>query len=106
MRAALRHGTVGCANPQAVGLTRAERELCDEKFGKGAKDAAFAGLGLNPDKQRLLDATGARKDADYRYKYSQAPPIGQSTASAGATAEQMCKDQGVSSDECGAHIRR
>jgi len=48
LRTALRHGTVGCANPQAVGLTRAERELCDEKFGKGAKDAAFAGLGLSP----------------------------------------------------------
>jgi len=106
LRAALRHGTVGCANALAVGLNRGEREGCDEKFGKGAKDAAFAGLGLSPDKQRLLDAAGASKEADYRYKYSPGPAIGQSTGAPGATAEQMCKDMGVPPDECKAHIRR
>lgn len=94
MRAALRHGTVGCANPQAVGLTRAERELCDEKFGKGAKDAAFAGLGLSPDKQRILDAAGAKKDADYRYKYSPAPPASAATGGPGATAEDLARGLG------------
>jgi hypothetical protein len=76
VRTALRGSYVGCANAQAVGLNRAEQDVCDEKFGKGAKDALFAGLGLTPDKQRLLDAAGARKDADYRYKHSQAPAIG------------------------------
>lgn len=75
-KTALRQSYVGCANPLAVGLTRAERDLCDEKFGKGAKDAEFAGLGLSADKQRLLDAAGARREADYRYKHSQAPAIG------------------------------
>jgi len=71
VRTALRQGTPGCANRDAVGLNRAERELCDEKFGKGAKDAAFAGLGLSPDKQKLLDAAGARKDADRKYREAQ-----------------------------------
>jgi hypothetical protein len=49
-------------------LNRAERDLCDEKFGKGAKNAAFAGLGLNAEKQRLFDTASARKDADRRYR--------------------------------------
>ena len=94
-RTALRQSFVGCANEQTVGLNRAERDLCDEKFGKGAKTATFAGLGLNPDKQRLLDAAGERKDADYRYKYapSVAQPLGRSRL-AGATAEQMGSDLG------------
>jgi hypothetical protein len=95
VRTALRQGTVGCANRDQVGLTRAERDLCDEKFGKGAKTAAFAGLGLSPDKQRLLDAAGARKEADYRYKYGPnvAQPIGRSRLP-GATAETMGSDLG------------
>jgi hypothetical protein len=81
VRTALRQGPVGCANPLAVGLSRAERDLCDEKFGKGAKDAAFAGLGLSADKQRLLDAAGARKEADYRYKYGTVPNGGNTSGS-------------------------
>jgi len=92
LRTALRAGTPGCANRDAVGLNRAEREFCDEKFGKGAKDAAFAGLGLGPDKQRLLDAAGARKEADYRYKHGQAPPMGQYVGPPGETAESQARD--------------
>jgi hypothetical protein len=97
VRTALRGGYVGCANAQVVGLNRAERDLCDEKFGKGAKDAQFAGLGLTADKQRLLDAAGARKEADYRYKYSQAPAIGSKKTSGGIYlpgAEDMGRDLG------------
>jgi hypothetical protein len=76
VRTALRQSFVGCANQQAVGLNHAEVDLCNERFGKGAKDAAYANLGLAGDKQRLLDAAGARKDADYRYKYGPALPNG------------------------------
>ncbi|WP_293370579.1 hypothetical protein [Phenylobacterium sp.] len=106
VRTALRGSYVGCANAQAVGLNRAEQDACDEKFGKGAKDALFVGLGLSPDKQRLLDATGARKESDYRYKHSQAPAIGQTAgggdhawgnpaqAGIGETAETMGKALG------------
>jgi hypothetical protein len=76
VRTALRQSFVGCANAQAVGLNKAERDLCDERFGKGAKDAPFAGLGLAAAKQRLLEAAGARKEADYRYKYANLPNAG------------------------------
>jgi hypothetical protein len=74
VRTALRAGTPGCANRDAVGLTRAERDLCDEKFGKGAKEAVFAGLGLAPEKQRLFDAASAKKEAYRRYKEGEPTP--------------------------------
>lgn len=95
VRAALRHSYVGCADRDLVGLNKAERDLCDERFGKGARDAKFAGLGLSPEKQRLLDAAAARKDADYRYKNgpATAQPLGRSRLP-GATAEGMAGDLG------------
>lgn len=93
VRTALRHSYVGCANADAVALTRAERDLCDERFGKGAKDAQFVGLGLKPDKQRLLDAAGARKEDDYRYKYGTVPP-GLGKGGPGGTAHDMAEDLG------------
>jgi hypothetical protein len=107
VRTALRGSYVGCANADAVALTRAERDACDEKFGKGAKDAQFAGLGLTADKQRLLDAAGAKKEADLRFK--QAPMTTGLAAGAlnpGATGEQMCASLGVSPEECKSHIHR
>jgi hypothetical protein len=105
VRTALRHSYVGCANPDVVGLNRAERDFCDEKLGKGARDAKFAGLGLSADKQRLLDAAGARKEADYRYKHTTPVPLGPPSGP-GATAEQMCQDLGVPPDECAVHMRK
>jgi hypothetical protein len=105
LRAALRHSYVGCANRDVVGLNRAERDFCDEQLGKGAKDAKFAGLGLTAAKQRLLDAAGAAKDRDYRYKRDpMTAPV--SRPGPGATAEQMCQNLGVSADECAVHIRK
>jgi hypothetical protein len=74
VRQALRQGAPGCANAATVGLNRAERELCDEKFGKVAKDATFTGLGLNADKQRAFDAAGARKELEKRYKDAPVQP--------------------------------
>ncbi len=90
----LRQSFVGCANPIAVGLNQAERDLCDEKFGKGAKGAAFAGLGLAADKQKLLDAAGAQKEAEYRAKRQGPAPLNAS-GSPGATAESMADAMGV-----------
>jgi hypothetical protein len=107
VRTALRQSAVGCANPDAVGLTRAERDLCDEHLGKGAKNTAFTGLGLSADKQRLFDAAGAKKDSDYRYKYGPSTQgVPQGSRGIAPTAEQMCAELGVSPDECGAHSRR
>jgi hypothetical protein len=96
VRTALRQGPVGCANPLAAGLNRSEREHCDEVLGKGAKDGPFLGLGLAADKQRLFDAAGARKEADYRYKHSQAPgALPNTSPRPGESAESMKKSLGV-----------
>jgi hypothetical protein len=73
VRTVLRHSAVGCANAQAVGLNRAERDFCDERFAKAAKGVEFTGLGLAPDKQRAFDAAAARKEADRNYKESYGP---------------------------------
>lgn len=74
VKAALRQGPVGCANPDAVGLTKAERQVCDEVLGKGAKTALFPGLGLNRDKQADFDRDAARKESDRRYREQQIAP--------------------------------
>lgn len=73
LRTILRQSPVGCANATAVGLNRAERDLCDERFGKGAKDAEFVGLGLSPEKQKSFDGAAARKEADRKYRDSYGP---------------------------------
>jgi hypothetical protein len=106
VRTVLRQSAVGCANPNAVGLTRAERDLCDEHLGKGAKDAPFIGLGLAADKQRAFDAAAAKKESDHRYKYgpsTQGVPIG--SLGVGMSAEERCASLGVSPEECGGHSK-
>ncbi|MBS0331754.1 MAG: hypothetical protein JSS35_03225 [Proteobacteria bacterium] len=94
VKSALRQSYVGCANPLATGLNRAERDACDEKFGKGAKDAEFTGLGLAADKQRALDAVAAQKERQLRER--NAPPGGNTTeARPGRSAESMADSLGV-----------
>jgi len=65
MRSALRRSPVGCGNDLAVGLNRAERDLCDESLGKGAKDAEFIppGAGMTAAKRALLDQAAAAREA-------------------------------------------
>jgi hypothetical protein len=65
MRTVLRRSDVGCANVGSVGLNRAEREACDERLGRGAKDAPFLepGLALTREKRQQLDAAAALKTA-------------------------------------------
>jgi hypothetical protein len=63
VRASLRLGRVGCANADALNLTRAEREACDEQFASGAKDAPFIAPAMSAAKRAELQAAGARKDA-------------------------------------------
>jgi hypothetical protein len=81
LRAALRHGLLGCANAQAVNLDRAERDRCDELMGKGARDAAFLGpgLGLSREKRALLDRAAGKREANAAY-LEQAPPAGMARA--------------------------
>ncbi|MFN3515460.1 MAG: hypothetical protein ACK41C_20625 [Phenylobacterium sp.] len=73
LRQALRRGAVGCANAEAVRLTKAERDACDETFGAGAKDAPFIEPPMAPDKRRAFDAAAARKEAYQEYKRGNLP---------------------------------
>ena len=75
VRTALRQGAPGCANPDAVGLTKAERDLCDEKFGKGAKSAPFLGLALNPAKAAAFDKAASQKEGCRRYREGMPPGL-------------------------------
>ena len=70
-RQALR-GVVGCSNPDAVGLTREEREKCNDKFAVD-RGAGEMGLGLAPDKAGALARAAAKKEADYEYKRGNVP---------------------------------
>ena len=70
VRAALRHSPVGCSNGLAVGLNRAERDLCDESLGKSAREAEFIApsVAMSPAKRALLDQAAAAKEAAIRRK--------------------------------------
>ena len=59
-------GRLGCANPSS--LSRAEREACEDQLAAGARDAAFAGLGLARDKATELDRSATRKAADVKWR--------------------------------------
>lgn len=72
-RKALR-GRLGCANAQALGLSRAEREACENQLAAGARDAEFPGIGIDADKATILARAAARKQADYDYKRGGVPP--------------------------------
>ena len=104
VRAALRHGPVGCANPQAVGLNKAERDLCDEKLGAGIRTATPYDVGteLTAEKRRALDAAAAKREEDYRYKHDQ-PTATLPPGNPGQSAEDMCKNLGIPPEKCGVH---
>ena len=68
IRQSLRESPIGCANANAVGLTKAERQLCDQVLGKGAKTAPFLGLGIAQGKASDFDRAAAAKEADRRYR--------------------------------------
>ena len=82
MRAALR-SRVGCASPDAWGLTRDEREACLARLAQGAAEAPYRAPVLEDDKQRAFDAAAARKAAYRAYKESTSPPLGIDTTGGG-----------------------
>ncbi|RAK55063.1 flagellar biosynthesis protein FlhF [Phenylobacterium soli] len=93
LRLTLRRSAIGCANPEAAGLSREEREACAEQLGQGAGAAPFRGLGLPAGKQGALERAGARKEAERRYKEAP-PPAGLSQGGPGATAEDLGRSLG------------
>jgi hypothetical protein len=76
IRATLRAGPPGCANPDAVGLTHEEREHCNEVFGKGAKTAPMLGLGIDPGKEGDFARAAAKKESERRYRETTPVPNG------------------------------
>jgi hypothetical protein len=83
---ALKFGGVGCETSSLVGMTQAERDRCAERFGAGARTAAYLGQGLSRDKQRLLDEASARKEAYRKYRDAPIPPgLSTSDAAGGLT---------------------
>ena len=64
LRAALRHGLAGCANGAATGMTREERERCDDQLATGAKAAPLMPLNLSPRMRAYYDAVAKAKAPD------------------------------------------
>ncbi|MDP1631453.1 MAG: hypothetical protein Q8L66_08545 [Caulobacter sp.] len=85
LRRALRGSTVGCANRDAVGLTRREREACDEVLGKGAADAKFIEPPMDPAKRAAFAAAARRKALTRERKEDPTPPGIDPTDNAGGT---------------------
>jgi hypothetical protein len=59
LRQALRHGLAGCVN--AIGLTRTERQDCDDRLAQGARQAPLMGIGLEPRIQAYYAAVAEAK---------------------------------------------
>jgi hypothetical protein len=66
----LRRSAIGCANPQAAGLTRAEREACEEQLGRGTREVPYvpAGAGMSGEARSALAKAAAAKEANRRYR--------------------------------------
>lgn len=64
VRLTLRGSPVGCANPDAAGLNRAEREHCLEQLGKGVKTAPFMPAAIDPAQRAFYDAVVEAKKPD------------------------------------------
>jgi hypothetical protein len=64
LRAALRHGALGCANLTAVGLTRAEREDCQDQLARGVGQAPVLGIPLEPRIRAYYNAVALAKTRD------------------------------------------
>ena len=64
LRAALRHGAAGCANLNALGMSRADRERCDDQLAHGAASAPFLPAALDPRMRGYYDAVALAKQRD------------------------------------------
>lgn len=74
LRQALRGSPVGCANKDAVGLTRREREACADAYGKRSVETADIAAPIDPARRAEWDAVAARKATIRRRKEGAVPP--------------------------------
>lgn len=75
---------MGCASRDAVGLTRREREACDDAWG-GGRDQAEIAAPIDPDKRAAWDAVAARKALIRKRKEAPPPPGVNPSDNAGGT---------------------
>lgn len=85
LREALRGSPVGCANKEAVGLNRREREACDDAYGNRSVETADISAPIDPAKRAAWDAVAARKATVRRRKEGSVPPGINPTDNAGGT---------------------
>jgi hypothetical protein len=69
----LRGTLVGCANAEAVSLSRVERAHCNERFGVEAAKAPVLD-GIDPGKRAMFDKAAARQESDRQH--GNAMPVG------------------------------
>jgi hypothetical protein len=91
-RNALR-GALGCANASLVGLSREERQKCEDQLAAGAKAADFPGLGIDAGKDSALARAARRKEEDFKYKRA-GPPAAQPGGRIGETASDLARSLG------------
>lgn len=82
---ALRGSPVGCANRDAVGLTRREREACDDAFGRRSVQTTDIAAPIDPAKRAAWNAVAARREVARRRKEAPPPPGVDLTGNAGGT---------------------
>jgi hypothetical protein len=64
LRLALRHGATGCSSAVQAGMTREERERCDERLAVGVKTAPYMRTPLEPRMRAYYDAVIKAKAPD------------------------------------------
>lgn len=85
VRQALRGSPVGCGNRDVVGLTRREREACDDAFGRRSVQTADIAAPIDPASRAAWDAAARRKEISRRRKEGPPPPGIDPTNNAGGT---------------------
>lgn len=74
LKKALRGFSPGCRMRDAVALTRAERDACDERLGRGSETATFIPAPMDPAKRAAYDAQAAKDERYRKYKEGNVPP--------------------------------
>ena len=64
LRAALSHGAAGCASLSALGMSRADREHCEDQLARGVSSAPFMPAALEPRIRTYYDAVALAKQRD------------------------------------------
>ena len=85
LRAVLRSGSAGCANPAV--LSEAERERCVQTLGAGARFAPYRGPAFDADKMETFERAARAREASRRYRDT--APAAAPGGRIGTTATEM-----------------